>query len=100
MIPSIISFAIGMFLLSQASSAFIFLLSAAFIGLGWGTIFPTAQTVAVQIAPSNKRGLATATYLSTMDSGLAIGSVIVGILVHKLDISPYIFTVPFLCLQD
>ena len=100
MIPSIISFAIGMFLLSQASSAFIFLLSAAFIGLGWGTIFPTAQTVAVQIAPSNKRGLATATYLSTMDSGLAIGSVIVGILSTKLDIFPYIFTVPFLCLRD
>ena len=57
MIPSIISFAIGMFLLSQANSAFIFLLSAAFIGLGWGTIFPTAQTIAIQIAPSKRRGM-------------------------------------------
>ena len=39
MIPSIISFALGMFLLSQAEGAFLFLLSAAFIGLGWGHIF-------------------------------------------------------------
>ena len=80
MIPSIISFALGMFLLSQASGVFLFLLSAAFIGLGWGTIFPTAQTVAIQVAPSNRKGIATATYLSTMDSGIGIGSVIVGIL--------------------
>ena len=35
MIPCIISFAFGMFLLSQANGAFLFLMSAAFIGLGW-----------------------------------------------------------------
>ena len=80
MIPSIISFAIGLFLLSQANSAFIFLLSAAFIGFGWGTIFPSAQTVAIQIAPPKRRGVATATFLSTMDSGIGIGSFVVGIL--------------------
>jgi len=38
MYPAIISFAIGMLILSQASNAFLFLLSAACIGLGWGTI--------------------------------------------------------------
>ena len=80
MIPSIISFAIGLFLLSQANSAFIFLLSAAFIGFGWGTIFPSAQTVAIQIAHPKRRGVATATFLSTMDSGIGIGSFVVGIL--------------------
>jgi MFS family permease len=79
MIPSIISFAFGMFLLSQANGAFLFLMSAAFIGLGWGTIFPSAQTIAIQVAPAKRRGIATATFLSTMDSGMAIGSVIVGI---------------------
>jgi len=79
MIPSIISFAFGMFLLSQANGAFLFLLSAAFIGLGWGTIFPSAQTIAIQVAPPKRSGIATATFLSTMDSGMAIGSVIVGI---------------------
>ena len=69
MIPSIISFALGMFLLSQAEGAFLFLLSAAFIGLGWGTIFPSAQTIAIQVAPPERKSVATATFLSTMDSG-------------------------------
>lgn len=99
MIPSIISFALGMFLLSQASGAFLFLLSAAFIGLGWGTIFPTAQTVAIQIAPSNRKGTATATYLSTMDSGIGIGSVIVGILGAQIGYSTlYLYSSIFVIL--
>lgn len=91
MIPSIISFALGMFLLSQASNATIFLLSAAFIGLGWGTIFPTAQTVAIQIAPPDRKGIATATYLSTMDSGIGIGSLIVGVLGAQIGYSSLYF---------
>lgn len=91
MIPSIISFAIGMFLLSQANGAFMFLFSAAFIGLGWGTIFPSAQTIAIQVAPSDRKGVATATFLSTMDSGMAIGSVIVGIVGVQIGYSSLYF---------
>ena len=91
MIPSIISFALGMFLLSQAEGAFLFLLSAAFIGLGWGTIFPTAQTIAIQVAPPERKSVATATFLSTMDSGIGIGSVIVGIVGAQLGYSSLYF---------
>ena len=91
MIPSIISFAIGMFLLSQANGAFMFLFSAAFIGLGWGTIFPSAQTIAIQVAPSERKGVATATFLSIMDSGLGIGSVIVGIVGVQIGYSSLYF---------
>ena len=91
MIPSIISFALGMFLLSQAEGAFLFLLSAAFIGLGWGTIFPSAQTIAIQVAPPERKSVATATFLSTMDSGIGIGSVIVGIVGAQLGYSSLYF---------
>jgi MFS family permease len=91
MIPSVISFAFGMFLLSQANGAFLFLLSAAFIGLGWGTIFPSAQTIAIQVAPPKRSGIATATFLSTMDSGMAIGSVIVGIVGTQIGYSSLYF---------
>jgi MFS family permease len=91
MIPSIISFAIGMFLLSQAEGAFLFLFSAAFIGLGWGTIFPSAQTIAIQVAPPERKGVATATFLSTMDSGIGIGSVIVGIVGAQIGYSSLYF---------
>jgi MFS family permease len=91
MIPSIISFALGMFLLSQAEGAFLFLLSAAFIGLGWGTIFPSAQTIAIQVAPPERKSVATATFLSTLDSGIGIGSVIVGIVGAQLGYSSLYF---------
>jgi MFS family permease len=78
MYPAILFFAIGMLTLSQATNAFLFLLSAACIGLGWGTIFPSSQTIAVQLAHSSRRGVATATFLSTLDIGIGIGSLIVG----------------------
>ncbi len=97
-IPSIVSFAIGMFLLSQANGAFMFLLSAAFIGLGWGTIFPTVQTIAIAVALPNRRGAATATFYSTMDSGIGIGSLIVGILGAKIGYSSLYFYSSFFAL--
>ncbi|WP_306301343.1 MFS transporter [Thalassobacillus sp. C254] len=54
--PSIITFAVGMFLLSMSDTTALFLLSAALIGLGWGTLFPTFQTIAVQNAQPERRG--------------------------------------------
>ncbi|MBB6447094.1 MFS transporter [Bacillus benzoevorans] len=76
--PAILLFAAGLYLLSSAASAFIFLLAAAFVGLGWGTIFPSAQTIAIQVARPERRGVATATFLSLFDTGIGIGSLIIG----------------------
>ncbi|MCL6570593.1 MAG: MFS transporter [Bacillus sp. (in: Bacteria)] len=89
--PSIVLFAIGMFVLSQSSSAGSFLLSAGMIGLGWGTLFPTFQTIAIQDAASRKRGLATATFLSIYDIGIALGSFVVGLAAAKMDYSTLYF---------
>jgi MFS family permease len=85
--PSIFLFAIGMFILSQSSAAVTFLVSAGLIGLGWGTLFPTFQTIAIQDAAPRKRGLATATFLSIYDIGIALGSFLVGLMVAKMDYS-------------
>ncbi|MFJ8260069.1 MFS transporter [Peribacillus asahii] len=76
--PAIVCFAIGMYLLSLSTSTFVFLLSAALIGLGWGTIFPSLQTIAIQVAPAKKSALATATFLSLFDFGFAVGSFVLG----------------------
>jgi MFS family permease len=89
--PSIILFAIGMFVLSQSSGAGSFLLSAGMIGLGWGTLFPTFQTIAIQDAAPRKRGLATATFLSIYDIGIALGSFVVGLAAAKMDYSTLYF---------
>ncbi|AZU63774.1 MFS transporter [Neobacillus mesonae] len=93
--PCIVLFGIGLFILSQSSEAFTFLLSAGIIGLGWGTLFPTFQTIAIQDAEPRKRGLATATFLSIYDTGMALGSFVVGIIAAKMDYSSLYFLFSF-----
>ncbi|WP_100331965.1 MFS transporter [Bacillus xiapuensis] len=77
--PAIVIFALGMLLLSQTSTALVFLTAAGLIGLGWGTLFPSFQTIAIQKAPPAKKALATATFLSLFDVGIGAGSFIVGL---------------------
>lgn len=78
--PSIAVFAIGMFLLSQAQSPIMLLVSGAVIGLGYGALLPCFQTIAVLTAPVHKRGLATATFYLLFDLGYGFGSYSLGAL--------------------
>ncbi|MGG2093505.1 MFS transporter [Bacillus sp. S13(2024)] len=96
--PAILSFAVGTFLLSVSNTSLLFLLSAALIGLGWGTTFPSLQTIAIQVAPPEKRALATATFLSIFDFGFGIGSFIFGIAASKIDYGSIYFYCSFLIL--
>jgi MFS family permease len=96
--PAIFLFAVGTYLLSASTSLLSFLLSAALIGLGWGTIFPSIQTIAIQIAPVEKRALATATYLSTFDFGFGIGSFLFGLVTEKVGYSSLYFYSTFFIL--
>nr|WP_263325054.1 MFS transporter [Neobacillus sp. Marseille-Q6967] len=93
--PSIILFAIGMFSLSQSTGVVTFLVSAGLIGLGWGTLFPTFQTIAIQKAAPRKRGLATATFLSIYDMGIALGSFFVGLIAANMSYSSLYFLFSF-----
>ncbi|WP_453990719.1 MFS transporter [Bacillus nitroreducens] len=87
--PSIIVFAIGMFVLGISSNSFVFLLAAALIGLGWGTLFPSFQTIAIQAAAPTRRGTATATFLSIFDTGIGIGSSIVGLISAQIGLGTF-----------
>jgi MFS family permease len=78
--PSIILYALGIFILSQTHGAGGFLSSAGLIGLGWGTIFPIFQTIAIQDALPHRKGVATATFLSIYDTGMGFGSYIDGLI--------------------
>ncbi|MFT4415846.1 MFS transporter [Fredinandcohnia humi] len=89
--PSIILFAIGMLLLGITNSSILFLLAAALIGLGWGTLFPSFQTIAIQAASPSRRGTATATFLSIFDTGVGIGSSVVGMIGAKIGFSSFYF---------
>ena len=77
--PAILLFAIGIFVLSIAHHAGLFLLAGAIIGLGYGTLVPGLQTVALNSAPPHRRGIATATFFTIFDSGVGSGSFLLGI---------------------
>lgn len=89
--PSILFFASGLFILSQAETAMVFLLSAVLTGIGWGTLFSSFQTIVIQEAPAKRRGLATATFLSIFDTGIGIGSFVVGVVGAKVGFSSLYF---------
>ncbi|MCI2254991.1 MFS transporter [Domibacillus sp. PGB-M46] len=82
--PSIVVFAVGMLLLSQAGGAGLFLIAAGVIGLGWGTLFPGFQTIAISKARPEKKALATATFLSLFDLGIGFGSFVMGVVASGL----------------
>ncbi|RBW70079.1 MFS transporter [Bacillus taeanensis] len=96
--PSIFLFAIGMFLLSSSNSVVIFLLAAALIGLGWGTLFPTFQTIAVQKVTPERSGLAISTFLSIFDLGIGIGTFLVGIVMTQMSLQSLYFYSSFIVL--
>ncbi|MGE6630319.1 MFS transporter [Bacillus sp. NPDC077027] len=85
--PSIALFALGLCMLTITHSATMLLLSGAVIGLGYGSLVPCLQTLAIQHSPAHRTGYATATFFTLYDSGIAAGSLIFGILVSFTDFS-------------
>ncbi len=83
--PAIFLFAIGMIGLSQVQGALGLLSAGAVIGLGFGALNPSFQTIAILSAPDNRSGVATSTYFLLFDLGLALGSFILGSIVFYTD---------------
>ena len=77
--PGMLLFIGGMVWLSAAYSAPVFLITAGIIGLGYGAILPSFQTIAIQSSPMHRRGLATSTYFVFFDLGYGLGSYLLGV---------------------
>lgn len=91
-IPSCIIFAIGLFSLANTGSAWMLLFSGALIGLGYGTLLPSFQSLAIEAADKHRSGYATGTFFAFYDFGLASGSASLGIFAGMLGYSNlYIF---------
>ncbi len=82
--PAILSFAIGLLILSQSSNSFTFLLASVFIALGFGTMQSCFQVIAVKESPQHRIGLATSTFLICMDLGVGIGPFLLGAIISLL----------------
>ena len=78
--PAIFLFGIGMIILSQAHYGLSLLIAGALIGIGFGTFQSSAQTVAVNLAPSHRLGLATSTFFVFYDFGVGIGPFLLGLI--------------------
>ncbi|MBI5606041.1 MAG: MFS transporter [Deltaproteobacteria bacterium] len=78
--PFILLYAIGLVLLSQGMNPIAFLMSAAIIGISYGTLFSTFQTIAVTSASIQRRGMATSTFFLSVNLGVSVGAVILGII--------------------
>lgn len=68
-----------------------FYISALMLGLGFGYISPTMQTMFINLAPHDRRGTANSTYLTSWDLGIGVGILTGGGLIEK-----YGFTTVFI----
>lgn len=86
-IPGLILVVIAMGLLSVASSLPVFLITALIYGIGFGATQSSLQTMAMAGVPSNRLGAANATFLTAFDSGIGLGSIILGVVSSSIGYS-------------
>ncbi|WP_284140232.1 MULTISPECIES: MFS transporter [unclassified Virgibacillus] len=84
-LPGALMIFIAMLLLAWLPNTFILLLGAAFYGLGFGSVQPALQAWAVDKAPSNRKGMANATFFSSFDLGVGLGAIVFGQLAFVFD---------------
>lgn len=78
--PGFFFFGIGLFCLAFVSGPILFMTAAVLIGIGYGALTTSFQSLAVQSTTPMRSGYATATYFSLYDTGLAIGSYVLGMI--------------------
>ena len=86
-IPGLILVVIAMGLLSIASSLNIFLITAFIYGVGFGATQSSLQTMAMAGVPSSRLGAANATFLTAFDSGIGLGSIVLGVVSSSIGYS-------------
>lgn len=79
-IPAAISGAAGLFLLGFSTSMWMVLVSGVLFGIAFAIIHPISQAWALTLVPPEKKATANSMLLIFIDSGMAIGSVALGIL--------------------
>ena len=81
LVPSLIIFAGGLVVLGFTTTSIVLLIAAALIGLGYGTLLPGFQTVAIQSTDNHRSGHAISTFYIFYDLGIAVGAFIWGIVI-------------------
>jgi MFS family permease len=79
--PSIVIFAVGLAILAVANHSAVLLLSAAVLGLGFGSIQACGRALMIKITPLHRMGQATSTFYIFGDTGLGLGPLLCGLLI-------------------
>ena len=78
MYPTFLLFAVGLALIGFAHNPFVLILSAVFMGLGYGSFAPFGQAIAIREAADQRLGVATSTFFGFLDLGVGLGPFIIG----------------------
>jgi MFS family permease len=78
--PAIAIFGMGMVGLSQVHGPVGLLMAGAVVGAGFGALSPSFQTLAIQMSPRHRAGVATSTYFLFLDIGVGLGSLLLSII--------------------
>lgn len=76
--PAIILIALGLLMLAGMHATVSMLTAGALIGIGYGILVPSFQTLAIQLSPANRSSAVTATYFSCLDGGIGLGAYLLG----------------------
>lgn len=68
----------GFLLLSASREIIGFTAAAVLMGIGNGNIWPTLQTMVINMVGPQRRGVANSTYFSAIDLGIGTGSIVLG----------------------
>lgn len=81
MVPSLLSFVLGMVLLSISSKNIGVFAAACFIGFGVGTLQSSGLALAIRTVSPERIGLANSTFYIALDAGIGIGPMILGLII-------------------
>jgi MFS family permease len=81
MYAATVVFALGLAILAVATHGSVLLLSAAVMGLGFGTIQACGRALMIKVTPLHRMGQATSTFYLFGDTGLGIGPLLCGLLI-------------------
>ena len=81
MYAAILVFALGLAILAIATHGSVLLLSAAVMGLGFGTIQACGRALMIKVTPLHRMGQATSTFYLFGDTGLGVGPLLCGLLI-------------------
>lgn len=79
LVPAFFFYFLGLILLAFMNTVPVFLMAGICFGLGYGGLVPSLQTLAIQATSRERSGYATSTFFTLFDTGIAVGSYILGI---------------------